>query len=55
VAVSLTETGDTLQPLSPAVELAVALDTGGVSSTVNEPLALNAALPHASLARKVHV
>src|SRR6188768_2888209 len=39
----------------PAVDVEVALVTGGVPSTVNEPARLAVGLPQASLPRTVHV
>ena len=54
VAVSVTLTGETIQPFAPAVEAGTALVTGGVPSTVNEPVLYAVALPHASLPRSAH-
>ncbi len=55
LAASDTTTGDTRQPAAPAVEWAVGVDAGAVSSSVNAPLTATPALPQASFARSDHV
>ncbi len=53
--VRVIDTGETNQPLSPAVASGTARETGAVPSTVNVPLLVNAVLAHASTTRSDQV
>ncbi len=55
MALIATSTGETLQPSRPAVECWLAVDSGGVASSVKPPLAEEPALPQSSFARRVQV